>query len=158
MTSRTVLTSPNAELRVVSKEITPKERSSQEMYALVQDLVETMDVENGIGIAAPQVGVHKRLIIVDIGNNQPQAFFNPKITSKSFTKTESEEGCLSVPGVFGIVKRYRAVTITAENLDGVTQTFRAEGLMAIVFQHEIDHLDGILFIDKVLRYTTHPKL
>lgn len=158
MTSRTVLTSPNAELRVVSKIITPKERASKEMYTLVQDLVETMDVENGIGIAAPQIGIHKRLIIVDIGNNQPQAFFNPKITSRSFTKTESEEGCLSVPGVFGIVKRHRAVTVTAENLEGVTQTFRAEGLMAIVFQHEIDHLDGILFIDKVLRYTTHPKL
>jgi peptide deformylase len=117
-----------------------------------------MVVENGIGIAAPQIGVHKRLIIVDIGNNQPQAFFNPIITSKSFTKTESEEGCLSVPGVFGIVKRHRAVTVKAQNISGVTQTFRVDGLSAIVFQHEIDHLDGILFIDKVLRYTSHPKL
>lgn len=158
MTSRTVLTSPNAELRVISKEFPKAEFGSDETKTLTRDLIETMRVENGIGIAAPQIGVHKRMIIVDVGNNQPQAFFNPKITSKSFTKTESEEGCLSVPGVFGIVKRHRAVTVTAQTIDGITQTFRAEGLMAIVFQHEIDHLDGILFIDKVTRYTSHPKL
>ena len=158
MSPRTVLTSPNAELRVISTPITQEEIESKEIQKLVYDLVETMEVENGIGIAAPQVGIHKRLIIVDIGNNQPQAFFNPVIKSKSFSKIESEEGCLSVPGVFGMVKRHKAVTVTAQNLDGDTQTFRAEGLMAIVFQHEIDHLDGILFIDKVLRYTTHPKL
>lgn len=158
MTSRIVLTSPNAELRVVSKPIAMNEMISKDMHKLVLDLVETMDVENGIGIAAPQIGIHKRLIIVDIGDKQPQAFFNPIIKSKSFSKIESEEGCLSVPGVFGIVKRHKAVTVTAQNQNGDTQTFRAEGLMAIVFQHEIDHLDGILFIDKVLRYTTHPKL
>lgn len=158
MTSRIVLTSPNAELRVVSTEFPTDEISLKETQTLVRDLIETMRVENGIGIAAPQIGVHKRLIIVDVGENQPQAFFNPKILSKSFTKTESEEGCLSVPGVFGIVKRYRAVTVSAQNMHGVSQTFRAEGLMAIVFQHEIDHLDGVLFIDKVTRYTTHPTL
>lgn len=158
MTSRTVLTSPNAELRVVSSEFPVAEFGTKETKALTRDLIETMRVENGIGIAAPQIGVHKRMIIVDVGNNQPQAFFNPKITSKSFSKIESEEGCLSVPGVFGIVKRHRSVTVTAQTIDGISQTFRAEGLMAIVFQHEIDHLDGILFIDKVLRYTTHPTL
>ena len=87
MTIRTVLSSPNAELRVVSKSFSPEEITAPETQTLVQDLVETMIVENGIGIAAPQIGVHKRLIIVDIGNNQPQAFFNPTITSKSFTKT-----------------------------------------------------------------------
>jgi peptide deformylase len=158
MTSRTVLTSPNAELRIVSAEFPKEEIASKEAQILVRDLIETMRVENGIGIAAPQVGIHKRVIIVDVGEKQPQAFFNPKILSKSFTKTESEEGCLSVPGVFGIVKRHRGVTVTAQNIHGVSQTFRAEGLMAIVFQHEIDHLDGILFIDKVTRYTSHPKL
>lgn len=158
MTSRHVLTTPDAELRVISKNISTEEILSTDMQSLVRDLLETMKVENGIGIAAPQIGIHKRLIIVDVGNNQPFAFFNPVLTSKSFSKTESEEGCLSVPGVFGIVKRHRAVTVTAQNLQGVTQTFRAEGLTAIVFQHEIDHLDGVLFIDKVLRYTTHPTL
>ncbi|OGL70436.1 peptide deformylase [Candidatus Uhrbacteria bacterium RIFCSPHIGHO2_02_FULL_47_44] len=158
MTSKTVLTSPNADLRVISSDFPKEEFGTKETAALTRDLIETMRVENGIGIAAPQIGVHKRMIIVDVGNNKPQAFFNPKITSKSFTKIESEEGCLSVPGVFGIVKRHRSVTVTAQNIKGLNETFRAEGLMAIVFQHEIDHLDGILFIDKVLRYTTHPKL
>lgn len=158
MTSRHVLTSPNAELRIVSRAMTSEEITSPETQSLVRDLIETMKVENGIGIAAPQIGIHKRLIIVDIGNNQPVAFFNPVLSSKSFIKTESEEGCLSVPGVFGMVRRHKAVTVTAQNSQGVSQTFRAEGLTAIVFQHEIDHLDGVLFIDKVLRYTSHPTL
>ncbi len=158
MASKTVLTSPNVELRVLSNEFSLDEIVTKETRELVCDLIETMHAENGIGIAAPQIGIHKCVIIVDVGSNQPQAFFNPKIISKSFSKIESEEGCLSVPGVFGIVKRHRSVTVTAQNIDGATQTFRAEGLLAIVFQHEIDHLNGILFIDKVLRYTTHPKL
>ena len=88
MSSKTVLTSPNAELRVISKKFPTKEITSKKAQELVRDLIETMRVENGIGIAAPQIGVHKRLIIVDVGENQPQAFFNPKILSKSFTKTE----------------------------------------------------------------------
>ncbi len=158
MSSLPVLTSPNAELRIVSTDFSPEEITQPETKTLVKDLIETMRVEIGIGIAAPQIGVHKRLIIVDVGNNQPQAFFNPKITSKSFTKVDSEEGCLSVPGTFGMVKRHRSVTVTALTPQGASQTFRADGLMAIVFQHEIDHLDGVLFIDKVTKYTTHPKL
>ena len=158
MSAKLVLTAPNAELRVTSKEFFIEEIASKETQNLVRDLIETIKTENGIGIAAPQIGVQKRLILVDLGDNHPQAFFNPIITSKSFSKMQSEEGCLSVPGVFGIVKRHRAITVTAQNADGITQTFRAEGLPAIVFQHEIDHLNGILFIDKVTRYTTHPKL
>lgn len=158
MTKRTVLTSPNAELRVVSAEMTPADISDPKTKQLVMDMIETMKLENGIGIAAPQIGIHKRLIIVNVGENDPRAFLNPKIISKSFLKMESEEGCLSVPGVFGIVKRHRSVTVTAQDLHGNKMTFRAEGLMAIVFQHEIDHLNGILFIDKVIRYTAHPTL
>lgn len=158
MSTKTVLTTPNTELRMVSKEVPLQEIPSQESNKLIRDLLETMKVENGIGIAAPQIGIKKRLIIVDVGNNNPVAFFNPIITSKSFMSVESEEGCLSVPGVFGIVKRARSITVTAHTQEGIKQTFRAAGLTAIVFQHEIDHLDGILFIDKVLRYTSHPKL
>ncbi len=158
MTRKTVLISPNAELRIISTEMTPADFSDPKIKELALDMIETMRLENGIGIAAPQVGVHKRIIIVNIGEDDPRAFLNPKILSKSFLKTESEEGCLSVPGVFGIVKRHRSVTVTAQDLTGKTMTFRAEGLMAIVFQHEIDHLDGILFIDKVIRYTARPTL
>ena len=158
MTQQTVLTSQNPELRVLAKELTHDEIISTETSTLAKDLIETMRAENGIGIAAPQIGVHKRLIIVDTGTNNPEVFVNPKITKKSFAKVDSEEGCLSVPGVFGIVRRYRTVSVTAQNLRGETRSFRAEGLMAIVFQHEIDHLDGCLFIDKVVRYTVHPTL
>jgi len=158
MTKRTILTSPDAELRKVSQEISLDEIQHPETMKLIKDMKETMKLENGIGIAAPQINVHKRVIIVDVGQNQPQAFFNPKITSHSLIKTESEEGCLSVPGVFGIVKRHKSVTVEASTEQGVLEKFRADGLLSIVFQHEIDHLDGILFIDKVLRYTAHPKL
>ncbi len=158
MSVKNVLISPDTKLRVISTEMTAQEISSPETEEFIKDLIETMRTENGIGIAAPQVNVHKRIIIVDTGHNKPTAFFNPKIISKSFLKIESEEGCLSVPGVFGMVKRHRAVTLSAFDIKGEESTFRVEGLMSIVFQHEIDHLDGILFIDKVSRYTVHPKL
>ncbi len=158
MTHRTVLTSPNTELRTISTEMVAADFSDSKTIQLAKDLIETMKLENGIGIAAPQIGIHKRIIIVNVGEDDPRAFLNPKILSKSFLKSESEEGCLSVPGVFGIVKRHRSVTVTAQDLKGETMTFRADGLMAIVFQHEIDHLDGILFIDKVIRYTARPTL
>jgi len=158
MTHKTVLTSPNKELRIISTEMTTAEFSDPKTIQLAKDLIETMRLENGIGIAAPQVGIHKRFIIVNIGEDDPRAFLNPKILSKSFLKIESEEGCLSVPGVFGMVKRHRSITVSAQDLKGETMTFRADGLMAIVFQHEIDHLDGVLFIDKVIRYTARPTL
>jgi len=158
MTHKTVLTSPNKELRIISTEMTTAEFSDPKTIQLAKDLIETMRLENGIGIAAPQVGIHKRFIIVNIGEDDPRAFLNPKILSKSFLKIESEEGCLSVPGVFGMVKRHRSITVSAQDLKGETMTFRADGLMAIVFQHEIDHLDGVLFIDKVIRYTDRPTL
>jgi peptide deformylase len=158
MQKKIVLTSPNAELRKISSPYSIEDLFASEIQTLIQDLKETMKQENGIGIAAPQIGIHKRLILVDTGGQKIQAFFNPIITSKSFSKVQSEEGCISVPGVFGIVKRHRAVTVTALNAQGESIAFRVDGLLAIVFQHEVDHLDGILFIDKVLRYTTHPKL
>lgn len=158
MTHRTVLISPDTKLRIVSKEISVDEIISFDTKTLVQDMIETMVLDNGIGIAAPQIDVHKRIIIVDVGNNQPVAFFNPKIRSKSLLKNEGEEGCLSVPGVFGMVKRNRTIVVDAQDQTGKLCTFRVNGLLSVVFQHEIDHLDGILFIDKVTRYTTHPTL
>ncbi|MEK7452051.1 MAG: peptide deformylase [Patescibacteria group bacterium] len=158
MTQKAVLTSPNMQLRVVSKEFTSEDFSHPDTIQLAQDLIETMKLENGIGIAAPQVGIHKRMIIVTIAENDSRTYINPKIISSSFLTIESEEGCLSVPGVFGIVKRHRAVTVTAQDLNGNPLRFRAVGLTAIVFQHEIDHLNGVLFIDKVIRFTTHPTL
>ena len=147
-----VLKNPNPELRKKSVEVSRDEIDSDVVKELVMQLKETMSVENGVGIAAPQIGVHKRVIVVDTGSGA-QAFFNPVVTKRSLRKIESEEGCLSVPGIFGIVRRHRAVTIEAINEHKEEITIQVRLFPAIVFQHEIDHLDGILFIDKVVKFT-----
>jgi peptide deformylase len=158
MTARPVLTNPNNELREKAVDIEVSEIKSERVQTLIDDLMETMVVENGIGIAAPQVGIRDRVLSVDTGNNKPMAVINPRITSKSFRKIEFEEGCLSVPGVFGMVKRHKDVTVEAYNRDGEPVTIKASGLLSVVLQHEIDHLDGILFIDKVIRFTNPPRM
>ncbi len=157
MTKRSVLTNPNPHLRKRSVEISLTDITSNRIVGLIRDLKETMTLENGVGIAAPQVGAQDRMIVVETGNGL-QAFINPKIVRKSFRMIESEEGCLSVPGVFGIVRRHRGVVVEAYNENAQPVTIRAENFPATLFQHEIDHLNGILFIDKVIRYTSHPKM
>ncbi len=156
MTSKKVLTSENKTLREVSVELTEEEIKSPETKALVSDLIETMNIENGIGIAAPQVGILKRLIIIDMGKGA-KSYINPKILSRSDKESENEEGCLSVPGIFGMVNRSNAVTVEFIKPNGKPKKIKVKGLEAIVFQHEIDHLDGVLFIDKVTDYTTPEK-
>ncbi|MBI5370240.1 peptide deformylase [Candidatus Uhrbacteria bacterium] len=157
MSNLPILILPDPALRIPSMEVPISEWSSSRLRKLIEDLKETMAIENGVGIAAPQVGVRERVIIVDSGQG-PQAFINPHIIQKSFRKIESEEGCLSVPGVFGMVRRHRSVVIEAFDEEGRSVTIRAKQFPAIVFQHEIDHLDGILFVDRVTRYTKHPKI
>ncbi len=142
-----VLHNPNKQLRVVSVPVAADLVSSKDIQGLIEDLKVTMKKENGIGIAAPQVGIHERVIIVEM-NGKPTAFINPELSDKSFKLIESEEGCLSVPGQWGLVKRHRSVTVKALDAHGVPVSFKANGLIAIIFQHEIDHLDGILFIDR----------
>lgn len=115
--------------------------------SLASDMAETMIADKGIGLAAPQIGESIRLIIVNTKSG-PQIMFNPRITKKSLRQEWGEEGCLSIPGVFGNVKRYKSVDCTFFDSNGHEQTAEAEGLLARVIQHEIDHLDGILFIDK----------
>lgn len=157
MSIHPVLINPDANLRKRSVEVPFDEIHSDRICRLIADLKETMALENGVGIAAPQIGVQERMIVVETGQG-PQAFINPRIVKKSLRKVESEEGCLSVPGVFGIVRRHRHVVIEAYNEQAEPVTIRATHFPATLFQHEIDHLDGILFIDKVIRYTSHPKL
>lgn len=154
MTIKPVFTNPNPILRKPSVEIDESEITSSSIKTLIKDLKETMAVERGVGIAAPQVGVHLRIILIDIGSSGPKAFINPRIVRTSLRKIDSEEGCLSVPGVFGIVRRYRGVVVEAYNEKAEPITIRAEEFPATVFQHEIDHLNGILFIDKVVRFTS----
>ncbi|HCU66992.1 MAG TPA: peptide deformylase [Rheinheimera sp.] len=145
MTVLTVLHYPDDRLRTVAKpvaEITPQIRQ------LVADMLETMYDENGIGLAATQVNVHQRVVVIDISENrdQPQIFINPEITSKS-GDTTYEEGCLSVPQSYANVERAAEVTVKAQNLEGEWFELKADGLLAICLQHELDHLLGKLFID-----------
>ncbi|MFA6131584.1 MAG: peptide deformylase [Patescibacteria group bacterium] len=147
----TILTNPNPILRDVSKPVEPAEILRPAFQKFLDEMIETM-VKDGVGLAAPQVGVGKRFIIVQTKSG-PQAFINPKIFSTSIRKVSSEEGCLSVPGVWGIVKRHSKVKVKALNRLGEKVIIKASGLESIIFQHEIDHLDGILFIDKVEKIT-----
>ncbi len=114
---------------------------------LADDMAKTMIADKGIGLAAPQIGKLIRLIIVNTKNGA-QTMINPILKKKSFRQEWGEEGCLSIPGVFGDVKRYRAVECEFSDTNGKLRTVEASGLLARVIQHEIDHLDGILFIDK----------
>lgn len=124
------------------KKITPKIRK------LIDDMFETMYADNGIGLAAPQVGLNQRVIVIDTQNrkSKPIAMVNPEIIDRA-GEQESVEGCLSCPGLSATVKRSATVTVTGLDQNGRNLTLEADGLLAIVFQHEIDHLNGILFID-----------
>lgn len=151
-----VVTEPGNELRVRSSEVPASDLGSERIRTLASELILKMEEENGCGIAAPQVGIHERVIIVDPGTG-PTAYVNPEIVERSFRTFSFEEGCLSVPGVWGMVKRHRAVTLKAFDVDGKEVTVKTEGFEAVIFQHEIDHLDGVLFIDRVEKFTKPPK-
>lgn len=142
-----VLSLPNDRLRKVSQELSDAEILSPEIQTLIRDMIETMKVENGVGLAAPQIGKPIRLIIAQTKKGA-EAFLNPQIVDRSMRMVESQEGCLSIPGVWGTVTRHRTVSVVAKNALGQEVEIDAKGLLAIIFQHEIDHLDGILFIDR----------
>lgn len=142
-----VLKNPNKTLRQVSEPLSDADLKSDEIQTLVDDMKKTMKVENGVGLAAPQIGKPIRLIIVETEEG-PTAFVNPKIIATSNRMVDSEEGCLSVPGVYGIVKRHKSIKLKAKDRNGNPLRMKVGGFAAIVLQHEIDHLNGILFIDK----------
>lgn len=153
----TVLTHPDNRLRTISDPVAKDDLASAKTQTFIDHLVEALHEYDGVGIAAPQVGIAKRVIVVQTKTG-PEVFVNPKILSKSLRVIESEEGCLSVPEVFGTVKRHKSVKVRALNRKGEKIQLKASGFEAVIFQHEIDHLDGILFIDKVLHYTNPPKI
>jgi peptide deformylase len=140
-----VLRFPDERLRTVAKKIIEVDKS---ITTIINDMLDTMRDENGIGLAATQVNIHKRLVVMDVSENQdtPMVFINPEITHKE-GKTISEEGCLSVPNNYAQVERAEKVTVTALDKKGELFTLDADGLMAICIQHELDHLKGILFVD-----------
>lgn len=141
----TVLHYPDERLRTIAK---PIAAVTAETRQLVADLLETMYAENGIGLAATQVNVHQRVVVIDLSDerNQPQVFINPEIVQKS-GDTTYEEGCLSVPQNYANVERAAEITLKAQDVDGNWFEVKADGLLAICLQHELDHLVGKLFID-----------
>lgn len=145
MAKLTVLHYPDPNLRKVAK---PVATVDDEIRTLAANMLETMYDEQGIGLAATQVNVQKRVIVIDLSaeGNSPLYLVNPEITAKSGQR-EMEEGCLSVPDYFDVVERAEHIRFRYLNLDGDLVESEAEGLLAVCVQHEIDHLDGRLFID-----------
>lgn len=137
-------------LRERSIEVDQTHIGTSEFQSFLDDLIETMIVEDGIGIASPQVGKNIRVFIVN-EKFGPKAYINPEVTPIGEPIIESEEGCLSVPGVWGIVMRTKKAKVKALDRHGRRVEFEVKGFMAIVFQHEFDHLNGVLFIDKAIR-------
>lgn len=140
-----VLRFPDERLRTVAKPVT---QFNGAVHQIIDDMFETMYAEEGIGLAATQVNIHQRIIVIDISENrdQPQVFINPEILFKE-GDTGIEEGCLSVPDYRALVPRAEHVRIRAQDKDGQSFELAADELMAICLQHEIDHLQGKLFID-----------
>ena len=147
MTIKKILTEPDPFLRQKSSEV---EQVTDETRKLMDDMLETMYDAPGIGLAAIQIGVPKRVIVIDLSRDEkksPLYFVNPKIIKKSDTDSTYEEGCLSVPGQFAEVDRPDKCHISYLDYNGKKQELKAEGLLATCIQHEMDHLEGILFID-----------
>lgn len=141
-----IITYPNDILRGKNEKI--KDPKSSEIKELILDMLETMEASgNALGLAAPQVGASVRLCIIKL-DRKTYILINPKISARSWKKEISEEGCLSFPGKFIPIKRNYKITANALDKNGEKIIIRAEGLLARALQHEIDHLDGILFIDK----------
>lgn len=141
---RRILHLGEKQLREVSEPVTTID---DELRTLVKDMFETMYKNNGAGLAAPQVGINKRLFVTDTGDN-PLVFINPELI-KSSGKETCDEGCLSLPGLRENVTRAKCIVGRATDLDGKVFEIEAEGLMARAFQHEFDHLDGVIFIDRI---------
>ena len=140
-----ILEFPDPRLRTVAK---PVEDFDESLRELLSDMLETMYSARGIGPAATQVNVHKRLLVLDVseGGDQPRVYINPRILDEE-GEQNCEEGCLSVPGIYAQVKRAEQIRVAAEDGDGKTFEEELSGLHAICVQHEIDHLEGRLFVD-----------
>jgi peptide deformylase len=152
MTIKPLIILPDPLLRQVS---VPIEKVDSELLALADDMLETMYDAPGIGLAAIQIGVPRRLLVVDIAREgeekNPQIFINPEIVRSSDELSVYEEGCLSIPEYYAEVERPAAVTIKHIGRDGKEHLVEADGLLATCLQHEIDHLNGVLFIDHISR-------
>ena len=148
MTIRPILTEPNKDLRQISKNV---EIVGNEEQKIMDDMLDTMYAANGIGLAAIQIGIPKRIIVMDLskkeGEKEPLYFVNPIIIERNTDKSTYEEGCLSVPNQFAEIDRPSKCDVEYLDYQGKKKLLKAEGLLATCIQHEMDHLEGILFID-----------
>ncbi len=148
MTVKTIIVEPNKILRQISKPVDVVDKAEQK---LMDDMLDTMYAAKGIGLAAIQIGVPKRIIVMDLSKDEdkkePMYFVNPVIKNKNIQKSIYEEGCLSVPGQFAEIERPSKCEIEYLNYHGQKKILKADGLLATCIQHEMDHLEGILFID-----------
>ena len=152
MTTRPIITAPDPRLQAVSIDV---DNVDDEIRKLADDMAESMYAADGIGLAAVQIGVPKRVIVIDLdqkdGKKNPRAFINPKILWASEETAVFEEGCLSVPEIWDDVERPARIRCEYLDRDGVKQTLEADGMLATCLQHEMDHLNGVLFIDHLSR-------
>ena len=160
MTLRTIVTLPDPILRRKARTVTTFDKKLQ---AVIDDMIETMRVAPGVGLAAPQVGISERLIVVEYFENKPAeeageeakkkvwAILNPEIVKTSEEKVMGVEGCLSVPNLVGEVERHESVQVKGLNRRGQPMRVKAQGWLARIFQHEIDHLNGVVFTDLATR-------
>ncbi len=142
----TILCYPDARLQKVAK---PVQAVDDRIHVLIDDMLETMYDAGGIGLAATQIDVHERLVVIDASEerNQPLVLINPEITWMSDERVKGEEGCLSVPGIYDGVERATSVKVKALDRHGKEQSIEAEGMLAICIQHELDHLKGKVFVE-----------
>jgi peptide deformylase len=158
---RPIVTLPDPRLREVSTPVTSFDES---LKALVADMFASMYDANGIGLAAVQIGVLQRVVVIDLGERteneegsisitarQPKVFINPRLIETSEERSEYQEGCLSIPDYYDTIERAARVTVAYTDVSGNEHTVHADGLLATCLQHEIDHLNGVLFIDSLSR-------
>jgi peptide deformylase len=150
----TILEFPDPGLRKVA---VPVDEVTDDLRATLDDMIETMYQAEGIGLAATQVNVHKRMLVIDISEDRsdPMVFINPEITVLDPEPQDHEEGCLSVPGFYELVTRPRNVLINALDRDGQPFEMEANGILAVCIQHEVDHLNGKLFVDYISALKRH---
>ncbi len=143
-----ILEFPDARLRTKAAQVDAAEVTTPAFQTLLDDMFQTMYDAPGIGLASTQVDVHKRFMVIDVSEekNVPQVFINPEIVAKEGSQVY-QEGCLSIPGIFADVTRAGAITVRYLDRQGQAQELSTDGLLAVCIQHEIDHLDGTLFID-----------
>jgi len=145
----TILKYPDPRLHEIAARVS---QCDDQIRQLINDMAETMYAAPGVGLAATQVDVHRRIIVIDISEtrDQPRVFVNPELIVAE-GEADCEEGCLSVPGVFEKIRRAQRVTVQAQDADGRSFTLEASGLLAVCIQHEMDHLEGKVFVEKLSR-------